>query len=217
MAILPGLDAFAEQYGYSDAQKNWIAASQYLMIALILFVLAWLLYNAWNLLIRRGKYKVVPLIIFYIVAITLVLERLYDHIGFWALITNQRVLPLLMHQTLKFVIGLDQAWVNLELCLSIRYNLKKIEKPQDDSLFPQRLIKNGRIILAIVIVCFCTLMFCFFEYHGHNASLEERERFIEWGLSEYVTTLQITNFVLLSTSIAFLFYLLRRMQRHMSS
>lgn len=51
-------------------------------------MLAWLLYNAWNLLIRRGKYKVMPLLIFYIVATILALERLYDHIGFWALITN---------------------------------------------------------------------------------------------------------------------------------
>ena len=88
MAILPGLDAFAVQYGYSDAEKRWIAAAQYFTIALILFVLAWLLYNAWNLLIRRGKYKVIPLLIFYIVATILALERLYDHIGFWALITN---------------------------------------------------------------------------------------------------------------------------------
>lgn len=73
------------------------------------------------------------------------------------------------------MLGIDQAWVNVELCFSIKYNIKKIEQPQDDSVeFPLRLIKNGRIILAIVIFCFCTLMFSFFEYHGHNASIEDR-------------------------------------------
>ena len=30
-----------------------------------------------------------------------------------------------MHQTLKFLLGIDQAWVNVELCLSIKYNIIK--------------------------------------------------------------------------------------------
>ena len=82
MAILPGLDEMVAEYGFTDSDKRCIAASQYVISIFFMIVLAWLSYNIWTILIKQRKYRVLPLLTFYIVATLLVLNRLYSSIWF---------------------------------------------------------------------------------------------------------------------------------------
>ena len=126
--MLPDLDEFAAYNGNDDAQKKWIAASQWLVAGLELIVLVWAIYNVVVILIRGGKYKVLPLLTFYILIILLFCMRLYNGIFLWALLTKQISTLLYAPLGLKFAVGLVQTWVNVEMCTSIRHSLKMIKR-----------------------------------------------------------------------------------------
>ena len=50
------------------------------MIALCLATLVWLLYNAWKILVKQQKYRVLPLANFYALAFALILFRIFYQI-----------------------------------------------------------------------------------------------------------------------------------------
>ena len=76
MAILPMSDELVEAGYYTKEQMRWIAFVQYSMIALCLATLAWLMYNAWKILVKQKKCKVLPLANFYALAFALILFRI---------------------------------------------------------------------------------------------------------------------------------------------
>ena len=76
MAILPWHDKMVEDGSYTEEEMLWISITKYSMIVLCLATLAWLLYNAWTILIKQGKYDVLPLTNFYALALLLILFRI---------------------------------------------------------------------------------------------------------------------------------------------
>ena len=53
---------------------------QWVVCACAIGVLGWVVRNIWVILYRQGKYKVLPLLTFYVLATLLVLFRIYDAI-----------------------------------------------------------------------------------------------------------------------------------------
>ena len=125
--MLPGLDELATKYGYSQVQIRVIAANLYFILLIGLLVLLWLMRNIWTILVKQGKFKVLPLLTFYIVATTLILIRIVFSLWNFQTLDNWNVFFMLSPQSLKFVIGINMTWVTIELCLCIRHCLNTIK------------------------------------------------------------------------------------------
>mmetsp|Transcript_25144 Transcript_25144/g.31544 ORF Transcript_25144/g.31544 Transcript_25144/m.31544 type:complete len:98 (+) Transcript_25144:8-301(+) len=73
MAILPGHDELAAAGTYSEKQLLWISLSQGILILLTILSLLWLCMNVYKILYRQRKWKVLPLVNFYVLAALLIL------------------------------------------------------------------------------------------------------------------------------------------------
>ena len=177
-----------------------------------MLVLVWLIYNIWTILIKRRKYRVLPLLTFYIVATLLVLNRLYLSIWYFtASLECKPLLAFLGSLTSKFCLGLDQTWVNIELSLSLKHSLDAIgQRTSVAESYPHRFIKYGRIAITTFIFVFITVVFTIIMIADNFLNLEERQAFLQAGVGYYAPTLQITDFTLLTLSIIVLVYLVRK-------
>lgn len=81
----------------TEDQIMILAICQYVMTSLCLIVLCWLLYNTFTILVKQKKYKVLPLLNFYVLAIPMMLCRTYDMIWFFPCIIEHEVTPQLLH------------------------------------------------------------------------------------------------------------------------
>lgn len=77
------------------------------------------LHNSWAFLWRQGKYKTLPLLLFYLVAVTLTLARLYYSLFVFYEFTDNFFAINQMMPVLKIELGLVQCWMMLELSLRI--------------------------------------------------------------------------------------------------
>ena len=128
MAFLPGHDELIEEGYFTSDQLKWIAAYQYILMVLTLAMIVWLAINAWKILIKQKKWNVLPLLIFYILAFLLLVIDSVKLILSFHWLMNQNVVFFLYGQTLKFLIGVEQVWINLELIFSIKYSIDAMNK-----------------------------------------------------------------------------------------
>ena len=106
MAIFPGADQGLVKKNYTDEQILGIAICQWIMIALCLAALSWLVYNIVTILVKQKKYKVLPLLNFYILATFLIVFRIAFQVWWWVWTVKRWIFFFLLGQTLKFVIGI---------------------------------------------------------------------------------------------------------------
>jgi len=124
----------------------------YIAFILGLIVLAWISYHIWTILWKQGKYRVLPLLNFYVVATLSTLNTLNRALRGSIMLLDKPLVGLLSNQTLKFCLGINMTWVNLELILSFQNTLNFINhKPTSNK---SRFIKYGRIITTIFICLF---------------------------------------------------------------
>ena len=76
MAIFPKQDEVVDHSDLTESWMRWFNFFQCLMIIFALATLVWIVYNAWNILIKQKKYAVLPLTNFYVLATLLVLFRI---------------------------------------------------------------------------------------------------------------------------------------------
>ena len=139
MEILPGYDYWLFRLAFNKEQTTWMAVSQYLIAALIVTALAFWVVNFVKIIVKQGKYKVLPLSTFYALALPLLMIRFYLDIWFFPAGWHPRFTVLFAPPTMKFLIAVNQAWVNVELCLSIRLAIQssvapKISNSQDEMM-----------------------------------------------------------------------------------
>ena len=72
-------------------------------------------------------YKVTPLLIFYLIALPLIILRLAETIWLFNYVNNSLLFCLFAPSTLKFCLGLDLAWIMTELCIQLRLNIAKTQ------------------------------------------------------------------------------------------
>ena len=97
--------------------------------------LVWLFINVWKFLIKQGRYRVLPLVTFYVLAILITLAKVYIAFQLAAVLVDFQVWPQLICQTLMFTLILQQSWVNIELCYGIVHNRKQMNA--ESPVFPR--------------------------------------------------------------------------------
>ena len=86
--------------------------------------------NFVKIIVRQGRYKVLPLTTFYALALPLLIIHFYLDIWFFPSRMHPKLSVLLAPPTMKFLIAVNQAWVNVELCLSIRLAIQSSVAPK---------------------------------------------------------------------------------------
>ena len=211
MAILPGHDKLPE---FSSAQLAWITFCQYLMVLFNVLTLIWTVCNAWRFLVKQRKWIVLPLVSFYIVAMINVFCGAIFVIWLFPIILNKQIPLHFIAQTTKFSLGLDQSWINVELCLSIRHSIKMVQSsPNSRPKFPAKFIKIGRIVHIVFITIFITSVIVLTIVANHHLDYDQKAKLIDFGLDQYTICLEAIDFVLLSASITVLMYLLNKQQQ----
>ena len=79
-ASLPGSKEEMFTSKYSPELIQIFIVCQWFEFVLCICILGWVIRNIWVILFKKGKYKVLPLLTFYILAILLVILRMYDAI-----------------------------------------------------------------------------------------------------------------------------------------
>lgn len=122
--------------------------------------------------------------------------------------SHEYVAPLLMMPTLKSLLGLDQIWIMVELGLRIQQSIQVTLNERDTSQRMQYIIRIGRITFATLITCLLTTALVIFLDAGQSRNFEERQSYIALACKNYVTTMQLVLFALMTISICVLVYLL---------
>ena len=188
-----------------------------------------------KIIVKQGKYKVLPLSTFYALALPLLVLRFYLDIWFFPASYFPLFSLILAPPTMKFLIAVNQAWVNVELCLSIRLAIQSSVAPKisgseleampvmtkSASLIAQRrkqmkLIEIGRICDAVFIAAFLLVSTVYFaildsimDDHSIHGFKEKMRKFEE-VFQKYVLAQQILAFILLTTTVVTLICLIHK-------
>ena len=69
-----------ESLTYSKSEAIGIIVMAYSMILTFILLLGLCLYNFYKFLYKQGKWKVTPILVFYIVGLLIILFRIFDYI-----------------------------------------------------------------------------------------------------------------------------------------
>lgn len=83
MAILPGYDTRAVKLVFNDEQLKWCAVIQCTTAFVIICMSIFWMINFWRVIIGSKKYKVLPLLTFYILALPLLAVSFYVEIWYF--------------------------------------------------------------------------------------------------------------------------------------
>lgn len=164
MAVFPRLDEFVRVCGFSPSEQTWIVFSMVVMMPCTLAVFGWLIYSTYAYMLKQGRYKVLPLTAFYLLALVLVAAHFYTFFMFAEILLDYEVLPSLMFQTLMFAITLVQAWVNFELCYCLIHSRRQMQG--ESPVFPHGRIRCARKCVTLFIAFFVIGAFTCFIIAG---------------------------------------------------
>ena len=119
LAFLPGHDFFISTGILSENQMKYIAVVQYSITIIIVITAVFWACNVKKIIFKERKHKVLPLLIFYILAFMNISLRLYSNIWFFDANASFYLSILLQIPTISFLIALGQSWTNIELSLSM--------------------------------------------------------------------------------------------------
>ena len=163
MAILPYHHWLVEvKKVYSKSEMRWIASCQWLMIALSLFTLAWLVYNIVMILVKQRKCKVLPLVNFYVLSVILVVTRIVFLIYFFPASMHCWILAQLMPETIKLLLGIELTWINVELITTLRFSQRVIE--EGAAAMPTKFLRFGRILTILLTTGLLLATTAFYSY-----------------------------------------------------
>ena len=174
--------------------------------------MALLIHNSYKILYLQKKVYVIPLTTYYILALLIVILRIYDAIWNFTADQHQEVMTFLMPQTLEFFVGINLCWVIVELSLRIRFSLKIDETDLRATIAasPESFIRKGRVVEATTIGLSVLIIAIVLIILDITMDKDTRKEIDRDGLLYYVFTLQVIIFVALTTSILILFRLLKR-------
>jgi hypothetical protein len=104
----------------SSLQLNAFVALQYFSATLFSLQLAMVLYNSYVFVYRQGRYKILPLVLFYVLTFGLTCLRIYFAIWFFNERNYQNLLVPIMTPVIKIDMGLVQCWMLFELALRVQ-------------------------------------------------------------------------------------------------
>ena len=177
MAILPWHDKLVKDSVYTEEEMRWLALSQYVMLLLCLALLGWVLRNIWVILYMQGRFRVLPMLVYYVLATLQIIVRAIFSVWLVPAYFESWLFVLNFPFTAKAAIGFNQTWVISELCLIVRYSisLAKTNIIQQTSVnAPTKSIQRGRVLVAALVVIFTVSMVIWFLVAQHKMSAIER-------------------------------------------
>ena len=167
--------------------------------------------NVWKFLVKQKKFKILPLVAFYCLAVPLACERF--HFAVWSVPTvfiNMELVIQLTPLILKPMIGLLQSWVVTELCLTIKKSFSLASHKNHRPVSTDKRIQIGRIVVVVFIFCFTVAATVnFYESGQRLTSYGERLAYFERATNTFVFSMQVIACAFLSSSIFALWVLLR--------
>ena len=119
MKLLPGIDTENSVYGMSHQQDITIAILAYISILAYLGMLCLEIHNVYFYLLKQGKYKVYPVLLFYLLAIPCTIMRIYN--DFYITLTDIYFLFIgNFPAAIKACIGLTQILMVVELTIRVK-------------------------------------------------------------------------------------------------
>lgn len=192
MAVLPGHDRddYKAVLGLTDSQFVTITVLQYLAALLSITTVAFLIKNFWTIMIRQKRHNVMPVLAFYITSLPLAILRTYFAIWYVPVIAKAQITPFLLPLTLKFLLGIDQTWIIIELYLRINYSIKIVSSAESTHQPPERYIKNGRCFIGLLISTIAVTASALFIYKDVTIDdTEARRDFIEAALGSFAISI----------------------------
>ena len=211
MAILPEFDKAQSNWYYASFTQSdwhWVAFSQYLLAILVFTALCLWSRNFWLILVRQQRFKVIPFVTFYALALPLFVIRLYYAIFYFVTVFKCTVFVDLMPVTLKAMMGFCQTWMIFELCLRIHYSIQLVTLNRPPTS-PNRLIGIGRYVLLAVVVCLTITAVSVFIYKNQTLNnVEKCWAYLKSAVEGYALAIQIINIITMTASIVTLLILL---------
>ena len=106
MAFLPGHDFMLAMDLLTESQLKYLAASQYIIALLIVLTSAFWGYNFVTIIIKKRKYKVLPLLVFYVLAFLNLCLRFLTTIWFFDINVSLYFSVVFTVPTISFLIAL---------------------------------------------------------------------------------------------------------------
>ena len=93
-----------------------------------LLMLAASVFNLYTFLYKKGKYRNMPITLFYVLATLNLLVRLGYFTFFYPAVSSNNMIALLMPPLLKINIGLLQSWIMIEIALSFHLHIQLFKR-----------------------------------------------------------------------------------------
>ena len=107
----------------SLTEMNVLVFVIYLASVLYILEIAMALHNIWFFLIKQGKYKTWPLLLFYMLVTMLGISRFYYSLWFFEIQLDYGLPGHNLKPLYKINLGVVQCWMLIELSLRIKENL----------------------------------------------------------------------------------------------
>ena len=117
------MDDLKAKLDLSDSQLIVISVLQGVTAICAVTTLVFLIRNFMKIIVGSKKKDTLPLLAFYFLSFYIIIIRIYYAIWYLQIEANFQITPSLMPLTLKFLLGLDQTWIIVELCLRINYSI----------------------------------------------------------------------------------------------
>ena len=119
MIYLPGLNTDDECIKMTQGQKIATVLISYTITAIFASIFFLTLWNTYFFLYKQQKYKVYPLLLFYILSFTAIILRMYHSFWMIEVVLYQQVFAIIGPTWVKFSIGIVQILTMTELTLRI--------------------------------------------------------------------------------------------------
>ena len=151
MQLLPYQDTAKTSGNLSDAEMNIIVASIYFASFCFTCELVMALTNTWMFLIKQKRYKARPLLVFYILAISLAMIRIYTSFFRFYFQENHELFGHLLPAILKLNLGAVQCWIIFELGVRVHLNIRHTQCFIDQSQHKTEEIEFQRKMSKLVM------------------------------------------------------------------
>ena len=134
MKPLPGLNVHDSCIKFNSGEVIGATLIAYLVTAIFIFLLYITVWNTYNFLIKQRKYKVYPLLLFYILSYADILLRIYHSFWMVDVIEYQQIFAVIGVMWIKVCIGIAQILVIVELTIRIEQSMRVYEMPDEKKI-----------------------------------------------------------------------------------
>ena len=115
--LLPNLNSSPLLEGMDPWKVYFLVAEIYLLDTVLVALLCLVCYNIWRVLIKKKGYKVLGMVLFYVLSTTLIVARIFDLTNEFSSDFSMSVRVGAMASFLKIELGLVQIMILVELSI----------------------------------------------------------------------------------------------------